>query len=69
MYLYIGVPCKVLSIGNRMNAAAFRDLCWGKSDVLKVLQLEDFQNITSDRKSRNFHLLYTQQNHSNVDNT
>ena len=74
-----------ISIGNRMNASAFRDLwalAWapGTSDVLKVFKiaravgecnLKNFQNITSDHKSRNaravhaiFCLLYSQQNHS-----
>ena len=46
-----------MRIGNRMNASAFRDM--GTSDVLKVtcylrlVQFENFQNITSDHKSRN----------------
>ena len=61
-----------------MNASAFRDL-WARA-VLKVFKiaravgecnLKNFQNITSDHKSRNaravhaiFCLLYSQQNHS-----
>ena len=48
----------MISIGNRMNASAIRDLWAGTSDVLKVLKLaravrrvqfENFQNITRAR--------------------
>ena len=51
-----------ISIGNRMNASAFRDL-WARvmfsEKVFKIARavgecnLKNFQNITSDHKSRN----------------
>ena len=39
-----------ISIGNRMNASAFRDL-WARVMFLKYLK--NFQNITRAHKSRN----------------
>ena len=45
-----------ISIGNRMNTSAFRDL-WARVMFWKFSKLheqfENFQNITSDHKSRN----------------
>ena len=53
---------KGISVGNPMNASAFRDLWVQVMIVLKVFKiartvgsgnLKNFQNITSDHKSRN----------------